>query len=683
MLIFNRLYCTDSVNGVASPFKQNIYQTVPPLLSFSAPELGSEMLFFKPLQRNCVSSTEILHQSTIARLYKELQEENAINKLKTQVDLLPVNKPIEDLSIISINSETDITLQQNLEYAITYENVNHERNYLNTKYGFHSDSSETEASDVNNHDYVTGNLLLPRISETNNISIEKLNFPEKSLSHFQYADLSKYSQQHEEDRPQTRKKSNQLSDITTNVSSSNNTSDTSRFQERYSPLSEPFHYPDLFMESLSKSPTFKTTSTSLPEVVNEVNSRRLLNITLYPAENDLSVQMTMVNSANTSKNTTSNEGKFYCMRQNSFPSNCSLNETSATSSEDLTFENYPSSRYCNENDNSDRDKTASGDEDESSDDEDDEDDTEFEDDTYHLSNDGPLSFEQALAISNPKRRLSPTNDMFLESETMYNYKRANDSYGLHYFNPNYESNDEMQIPLDREQKGDSHFGHTEKQPKSILKSANSEFSRINSSVSILTHANLNFEDQHFGNNRSVKKQVRIEEPEKNFSIKRPDEHDTSQVVINYYSDIVKQFGHVQKPSIKVYLTYDELKAAAQKSEEETENNLLNDQQEESTSAGQEKLSVWEIQQLDGSTEWNSTNNDQSQQTTAAEKAVHRKVHFFFDFLLDLILFTTACWLYCFKDERLAIPIIILMVYRQIYDKVKNKISSFKFWNRRK
>lgn len=651
---------------------------MPPLLSFSAPELGSEMLFFQPLQRNCVSSTEILHESTIARLYKELQEENTFNKLKTQVDLLPINKPIiENLSIISDNSETDIILQQNLECNTTYENFNHKRNYLNTKYRFHSDSSETEVSDVNNHDYVTGNLLLPRISETNNISIEKLNFLENSLSHFQYANSSKYSQLHEEDRLQKKKKSNQLPDITSNVSSLNNTSVTSRFRERYSPFNEPFHYPDLFMKSLSKSPTFKTTSTSLSQVVHEVNSRRPLNIKLYPAENDISVQMTMVNSDTTSKNTTSNEEKFHCMRQNSFPSNFSLNETSATTSEDLMFENDSSLSYCNEDNDNDRDKTASGDEHESTDDEDD------EDDTYHPSNDGPLSFEQALAISNPKRRLSPTNDMFLESETMYNYNRTNDGYRLHYFNPNYKSNDEMRIPLDREQKRDSNFGHTEKQPKSILKSTNSEFNRINSSVSTLTHANLNFEDQYFGNNRSVKKQVRIEEPEKNFSIKRPDEHDSSHVVINYYSDIVKQFGHVQKPSIKVYLTYDELKAAAQKSEEETENNLLNDQQEESTSSGQEKSSVWEIQQLDGSTEWNSTNNDKSLLTTVAEKAVHRKVHFFFDFLLDLIMFITACWLYCFKDERLAIPIIILMVYRQIYDKIKSKISRFKFWNRRK
>lgn len=45
------------------------------------------MQFFRPLQRNCVSSTEILHESTIARFHKELKEEDAASKFEEKFSL--------------------------------------------------------------------------------------------------------------------------------------------------------------------------------------------------------------------------------------------------------------------------------------------------------------------------------------------------------------------------------------------------------------------------------------------------------------------------------------------------------------------------------------------------------------------------------------------------------------------
>ncbi|CAG2063047.1 unnamed protein product [Timema podura] len=42
----------------------------------------------------------------------------------------------------------------------------------------------------------------------------------------------------------------------------------------------------------------------------------------------------------------------------------------------------------------------------------------------------------------------------------------------------------------------------------------------------------------------------------------------------------------------------------------------------------------------------------------------KKVRSFMGFLTDLALFSVACWLYVFKDERLAIPVLAFMVYRQ-------------------
>ncbi|XP_059613730.1 titin-like isoform X2 [Phlebotomus argentipes] len=43
---------------------------------------------------------------------------------------------------------------------------------------------------------------------------------------------------------------------------------------------------------------------------------------------------------------------------------------------------------------------------------------------------------------------------------------------------------------------------------------------------------------------------------------------------------------------------------------------------------------------------------------------------------DLALFLAACWVYFFKDARLVIPILALMVYRQIGDAVKNNMPSW-------
>ncbi|XP_054274229.1 titin homolog [Macrosteles quadrilineatus] len=65
------------------------------------------------------------------------------------------------------------------------------------------------------------------------------------------------------------------------------------------------------------------------------------------------------------------------------------------------------------------------------------------------------------------------------------------------------------------------------------------------------------------------------------------------------------------------------------------------------------------------------------------------VHSFFDFLMDLSLFLLACWLYLFKDERLSIPVLGLMVYRQANEAFQRKMAALKekskrlmFWRRK-
>ena len=52
---------------------------------------------------------------------------------------------------------------------------------------------------------------------------------------------------------------------------------------------------------------------------------------------------------------------------------------------------------------------------------------------------------------------------------------------------------------------------------------------------------------------------------------------------------------------------------------------------------------------------------------------HRKWRSAFRYLADIAMFLVACWLYAFKDERLAIPLLVLMVYRQLREAVKRRL----------
>nr|CAD7402614.1 unnamed protein product [Timema poppensis] len=51
----------------------------------------------------------------------------------------------------------------------------------------------------------------------------------------------------------------------------------------------------------------------------------------------------------------------------------------------------------------------------------------------------------------------------------------------------------------------------------------------------------------------------------------------------------------------------------------------------------------------------------------------KKVRSFMGFLTDLALFSVACWLYVFKDSRLAIPVLAFMVYRQVFEAIKKRL----------
>lgn len=53
--------------------------------------------------------------------------------------------------------------------------------------------------------------------------------------------------------------------------------------------------------------------------------------------------------------------------------------------------------------------------------------------------------------------------------------------------------------------------------------------------------------------------------------------------------------------------------------------------------------------------------------------VQRAVRSWLEYICDLALFLVACWLYLFKDEKLAIPVLLLMIYRQLKEAIHKRI----------
>ncbi len=625
------------------------------------------MQLFKPLQRNCVSSTEILHESTIARFYKQLEEEEAANKLADeftpparkkllaenfyQTSQLLINRHERHQAKLIVTKELDSEVVTDLrkidehgDDEILIEDFSRTPTITNENFKYAGDLSPTPSrssvdESTQSTDWISPakpSFLKQRTFERNMIPESVLERDDESCS----SDVSKVSTLlAPEPHP----------------------------QGRYSPRSGTFHYPDLFMESLTKSPKFKSTSTSISEVVGELIARKPVEVPSYTAEESISTLLSKTNVGNMS--TKSN----YDPEHSRTGQSSDTNSRSSASLGDIFDEDRVEE---NESWKEDGSTSQNSSEEELSNDDCDSDEYEIDDetDTYHPSDSAPLSFEQALAISNPKRSVSPTSDMFLESETPFYDDENERDFGLHYFNKNYAEWDQ-----DHQRRENVSGRDEEKVPKSILK-PNID-STWNDSTYDQNRMSLHQRQNH---NRSLKKQVRIEEPYKEeetvATARATDDNDTSLVIINHYSDIVKQYGNVQKPTTKVYLTYEELKAAAQMAElENKEEEFIDRQLRHQRTFNQEIPEVGvNADELESAT---ATSESATATSDTKVRIVHQRVHFFFNFFLDSIMFAFACWLFFFKDEKLAIPIIVLMVYRQLYDKIKKKVGRYGFWRR--
>lgn len=298
--------------------------------------------------------------------------------------------------------------------------------------------------------------------------------------------------------------------------------------------------------------------------------------------------------------------------------------------------------------------------------------------------------------------------------------------------------------------------------KNNLKPSTAPLAAVEPELNIITkHERMEIKSNNEINNltdsyKLKKKQVRIEEPLENIKSYDIDESDIgitvagdiarsrrrsprssplmdasdpTKCLIHHYSDIVKEFGRVRKVPTTLYLNYEDLKAAAQKSEDnlfdpilgkeedrktgKEENNEIFENQKESSEVtekslikmadeegsrqneyidydveGQDKeekemeflMESPEIKEIPNlillseviSKEQNGEEipeelwaETQGRKEEIITKIAEKKVRTAVDYMTDLAMFLIACWLYAFSDEKLAIPILILMVYRQV------------------
>lgn len=211
----------------------------------------------------------------------------------------------------------------------------------------------------------------------------------------------------------------------------------------------------------------------------------------------------------------------------------------------------------------------------------------------------------------------------------------------------------------------------------------------------------------------------------------------NKVVIDHYSDIVREMGANRKRAVPLYLSTDELMKAAAKEEFEEEEQFKIEAPTEEIPAKIEEITKKVVIKKDrepsieieptktlDKTNLPKRRNLSSSKTRALSKTRKRsmskspsalnrvqlpqennirsslsppaspeprartpeqeifeeetevKVKSTITYLTDLSMFLVACWLYIFKDARLALPVLALMVYRQIGEAFKDKIPKW-------
>lgn len=264
--------------------------------------------------------------------------------------------------------------------------------------------------------------------------------------------------------------------------------------------------------------------------------------------------------------------------------------------------------------------------------------------------------------------------------------------------------------------------HSQERPLESVSKRNKHqapIAAVEPELNIISKANsdntLNNNSSKYGNIVKLrKKTVRIEEPEgrvtkSNENIENEmgisaaevarnrrrrsgslvEDSDPLKIVISHYSDIVAEFGKPKRVPAPKYLNLEELRAAAQKVESPTSDQECQPNHERERSE-EEGVSLAECVESTASSQTEIVSDISEPEPTSVRESpekpipvvtfrpytvTERKIRSFFDFVMDLALFLTACWLYAFKDERLAIPIILLLIYRQAFEAIQKRLPS--------
>lgn len=240
----------------------------------------------------------------------------------------------------------------------------------------------------------------------------------------------------------------------------------------------------------------------------------------------------------------------------------------------------------------------------------------------------------------------------------------------------------------------------------------------------------------------ITKETKIIAAEKKKLESRQNSIEENKVVIDHYSDIVREMGSTRKRAIPLYLSTDELMKAAEKEDyeeamrnetpevkpeviiekrgrEPAKKNIVKKSPsiEVEPPTTPEKINLPKKRNLSSSKTRalsKTKKRSMSKSPSAMNRLAHQvpqeynhipvrsslsppaspepraktpeqeifeeeteiKVKSTITYLTDLSMFLVACWLYIFKDARLALPILVLMVYRQIGEAVKDKIPKW-------
>lgn len=215
-----------------------------------------------------------------------------------------------------------------------------------------------------------------------------------------------------------------------------------------------------------------------------------------------------------------------------------------------------------------------------------------------------------------------------------------------------------------------------------------------------------FDDDYFDNDGNLVMTGEVAKNRRRMNKQKRDSNEPKDVVINHYSDIVREYGQIgQKPKVRLYLNYEELKAAAEKANP-VENIDLNQPVKKappplttatktapppkkksffarfSKEKPEEKAKVPPAEiRAEPSTELpveqpKDTASDETQEVKtkpSLDVLAPTKFQSVTEFILDFILIIIAIYLYIFKDARLAVPVLVLLIYRKVHDAVSNKI----------